>query len=321
MTENLLPHLACDAVLDKLKFPLWGMPKLDGVRGLNLTGPLIGRSLESHANVFATERYSKPEYIGIDGELCLGDITRESLCRDTSGFLTRQTEKPGKPIVSEDLCWWAFDYLRAEVLSKPYYRRYEALEKLVLGLARPALEIVPYVLLESVEDVLKNEIYYLSQGLEGMIIRDPEGMHKSGRATANECNYLRRKPWVIKEALVMEIEEAMQNNNEAKVNALGRTERSSHKENLTGKGMIGTLICKELEEGGGIIRVGPGKMKHKERERFFKTPELILGSVIKYKSLDHGRKDAPRMATFESIRALSDLDPALLAMVKAATFL
>ena len=318
---EILPHLACDADLKKLRFPLLGMPKIDGVRGLNLTGSLIGRSLEQHANVFATERYSKPEYVGVDGELALGDIRSQSLCRDTSGFLTRLTEKPGKPVVSEDLVWHSFDYLHTDVIDKPFYRRYEALEGLVRGLARPELEIVPYVVLNDLDALLAQEIYYLSEGLEGMILRDPEGMHKHGRATTTLGAYMRRKPWVIKEAVVLDIEEAMQNNNEAKTNALGRTERSSHKENLTGKGMVGTLICKELEQDGQIIRVGPGKAKHKEREAWFQTPELIKGQVIKYKSLDHGQKDKPRMATFESIRPLSDCDPVLLAFLKEATFL
>lgn len=318
---DLLPHLACDAKLEKLKFPLWGQPKIDGVRGWNPHGTLLGRSMESHANVFATERYSKPEYIGIDGELALGDITRSSLCRDTSGFLNRISAKPGKPIVDESLCWWAFDLLREDTLSKPYYRRYETLSTLVATLATPALEIVPYVVLESVDDLLKHEIYYLSQGLEGMILRDPEGMHKNGRATVTEGAYMRRKPWDFNEAIVLDIEEAMQNNNEAKTNALGRTERSSHKENLTGKGMVGTLICKVLDEDGAIIRVGPGKAKHGERKEWFEHPEMIVGQIIKFKFLNHGQKDAPRMATFESIRAASDCDPALLAFAKQATYL
>ena len=25
------PHLACDADIDKMKFPCWGFPKIDGV--------------------------------------------------------------------------------------------------------------------------------------------------------------------------------------------------------------------------------------------------------------------------------------------------
>ena len=36
------PHLACDADLTKLKFPLWAMRKIDGVRMLNIEGKAVG---------------------------------------------------------------------------------------------------------------------------------------------------------------------------------------------------------------------------------------------------------------------------------------
>lgn len=299
MTTKFKPHLATDADLKKLVFPLWGMVKIDGVRALNPEGKLVGRSLKAHANKYTTAKFSQPEYIGIDGEMAAGDANSLSLCRDTTSALNR---KEGEP----NITWWGFDMLRSDTLSLPYEERYEALKEVVATLARPELEIVPYVVLEDVESLLHHEMHWLEMGYEGMIIRNPKGMHKHGRATVKEGAYLRRKPWADAEALVLAIEEAMQNNNEAKVNELGRTERSSHKENLTGKGMVGSLVCKDLTTGV-VFNVGPGEMPHDARLYYWENKHLLEGHIITYKSLQTGVKDKPRMATFKNIRAASDM--------------
>jgi DNA ligase-1 len=288
-----------DADLKKLAFPIWMLPKIDGVRAMNPKGGLVGRSLKAHANKHVTETFSQPEYVGIDGEMAFGTATSASLCRDTTGALNR---KEGTPNVT----WWGFDMLRSDTMALPYEERYEALREQVASLHRTHLQIVPYIVAEDVDQLIRQEMDWLLEGFEGMILRDPKGMHKHGRATVKEGAYLRRKPWADAEALVLDIEEAMQNNNEAKINELGRTERSSHKENLTGKGMIGSLVCKDLTSGI-IFNVGPGEMTHEARLWHFNHPETIVGHIVTYKSLQTGVKDKPRMATFKNIRAASDM--------------
>lgn len=299
MTDKFKPHLACDADLTKLVFPLWGMPKIDGVRAMKPKETLVGRSLKPHANKHVTATFSKPEYTGIDGEMAYGLATSASLCRDTTSVLNR---KEGEP----DVTWWGFDMLRSNTIALPYEERYQALVEAVQGLNRHHLQVVPYVVLHDVDQLIQQEMDWLLEGFEGMILRKPKGMYKHGRATAKEGDYLRRKPWGDAEALVLGIVEAQQNNNEAKINELGRTERSSHKENLTPKGMVGSLDCKDLVSGV-VFNVGPGEMTHAEREYFFNHPDEIVGHIITYKSLLTGVKDKPRMATFKNIRAASDM--------------
>ena len=67
----------------------------------------------------------------------------------------------------------------------------------------------------------------------------------------------------------------MENQNEATINELGRTQRSTHQENLVGKGMVGGLVCK-MPETGLQINVGPGKMKHDKREYYWLHQDKLL---------------------------------------------
>lgn len=301
------PHLACDVDLEKLEKqleagPMMGFPKLDGVRGMHITGSMTGRSLKAHGNKFVTERYSDKLFEGFDGEFTFGDIQGDSLCRDTTSVMSRIE---GEPYVA----WNIFDYLHPDVIDMEYLDRYNALieywnEKFD-WMQLFNICIIPYIWLDTVESVLAFYQKCLDDGYEGIILRDPKGKHKDGRATVKVGAYMRMKPQSDKEVKVLRLVEAMENQNEAKTNELGRTERSSHKENKVGKGMVGMLVC--WDDVLGEIDVGAGKMTHDERTHFWNNPEEIVGKFIKYRSMDAGVKDKPRFARYISIRAESDM--------------
>jgi hypothetical protein len=299
---QLKPQLCCDFDESKLKFPLIAMPKIDGCRGINLEGNLTGRSLKPFKNKHVTAMFSKPEFTGIDGELAAGEWTNQSLCRDTTSAINRIVGTPG-------VVWWAFDYLPSHLLDKGYHERLVALETHVAGLNARGItniKVVPSCIVGSLAEIDAVEAELLGMGFEGVILRDIHGKHKSGRATASVGSYLRIKRFTDAEAVVLSINEAMQNNNEQKVNELGRSERSSHQENMEAKGMVGSLVCKCCETGE-TITVGAGDMDHTERKYYFDNQSEIVGKAIKYKSFRHGVKDKPRFPTFLSIRAAEDM--------------
>ena len=78
------PHLACDADIDKMKFPCWGFPKIDGVRLLNIEGNALARSLKPHECKFITNKYSNDLFAGFDGELTVGETTADDVLNKTS---------------------------------------------------------------------------------------------------------------------------------------------------------------------------------------------------------------------------------------------
>lgn len=303
VSKQFKPHLACDADLDKITYPIMVFNKLDGVRMLNVGGNAVGRSLKKFKNKKLTAFYSADVLTGLDGELCFGDITSESLCRDTTSVVNT--------IESEDVPdLYAFDYVPEEYVDIPYILRYKQLQASVDAWNEfygfPSIHIIPYTMAYSKGEVEALYAAALEAGYEGVVLRDPTAFHKSGRCTANEGAYIRLKPSADAEAIVLRLEEAEENLNEAVINELGHTERSSHKANKVGKGMVGTLICKDMVSGLEI-RVGAGKMSHEERTFYWLHPEKIVDSVIKYRSLMTGVKDAPRHARFIGFRALEDI--------------
>lgn len=310
------PQLACDINFDKVKWPLLQMPKIDGCRGLNHNGIFTGRSLKKFDNPFVTERFSGEQFMGLDGELAFGDWTSSSLCRDTTGFVNRKTAKPGKPTEGA-LDWWVFDYFGAGYDQKPYVERYAAATEIVHALDLPFVKIVPAILVFSEEKFRELDDYYLDQGFEGSIGRCPNEIVKPGRATVTKGNYLRLKQFIDFEVEIVGIVEAMENQNEAKINELGHTERSSHKENKVPKGMVGMYkgrVLKDVVHDGRLIAskdqvldIGPGCMTHDQRKAHFDSPALILGQIATAKLFPKGMKDKPRFPTIKNLRADADM--------------
>lgn len=296
---SIKPTLCCDYDESKLRFPLICMVKIDGVRGINLEGTLTGRSLKKHANKHTTAMFSKPQFQGIDGELVAGEWTSSSLCRDTTSAVNRIEGTP-------DITWWAFDFLDGLTIGLPYHERLSLLAAHVASINEPNVKVVPHVIVNSIEELNVFEEDALAQGFEGVILRDIYGKFKSGRATVREGSYMRIKRFTDAEAICLSIQEAMQNNNQKITNELGLSERSSHQENMTPKGMVGSLVCKCCETGETII-VGAGDMDHGMRKHYFENQGEIVGQIIKYKSFRHGVKSKPRFPTFLSIRAESDM--------------
>lgn len=300
---DIKPMLACDWDESRQRWPAIAQPKTDGVRGLNMSGVAIGRSMRPHSNVYTREFYSLARFAGLDGELAAAHECDPALCRKTVSALNTIT---GEPFT----LWWLFDYVTPETVALPYFQRRVMLVDRVARMqdegwpAAQHLRTVPSVVVGSLEEFLELEDHWLALGYEGGMLRDPQGRHKAGRCTVAEGLLLRVKRFVEEDAVVRVLVEGNTNGNEATVNALGRTERSTHAENMTPNGMVGSLVCytKDNKE----ITVSAGSMPHEDRVRYLQNPSLLLGKTIKYKHFPKGAKDKPRFPTFVSLRMESD---------------
>ena len=312
------PQLAEDAILDQVKFPCIVQPKIDGVRALNLNGTLTGRSLKPFEGFGITDYFSHKDFVGLDGEMTLGNKPNcgERLCSLTTGAMGRfqgVTEMP-------DLHWWVFDLIDENTRSKSYLRRYEMLSA-YLGDLRSAdrVHLVPMFMAMGPAELQGYISHYFDLGYEGTIIRNPKAPYKPGRATQKGQELWRVKPWADAEILVTGITEGEVNMNEAKKNALGRTERSSAKAGMVPNGQVGSIqgvlladfhcpiTGKLLFPKGLPVTVGSGEMTVAEAEYYFRNPNEIVGHIVKFKHMTHGVKDKPRFPTYMSHRLPQDM--------------
>ena len=293
------PMLACDWDEQKLRFPMMAQPKIDGVRGLNLEGKLTTRRLKPHANKFTTDFYSGDWTLGFDGEFCADSEVSPSLCRTTSSALRTIT---GTPFT----LWWLFDYITEQTINLTYLQRYVRLIDRISRLKDDRekwdhLRIVPYFTVMNYVELADIEKEWVSAGYEGVILRDPNGKYKQGRCTSRENNLLRIKRFEDAEAVVIAVQQGERNENEAQVNELGKTFRTTHAENMVPNGLAGSFICRDLERTKEFI-VSAGEIDHATRRAYWEDQSLIVGKTITYKHFPKGVKDKPRFPTFKCIR-------------------
>lgn len=311
------PLLADDWVESKLVFPLIGQPKIDGVRGLNMLGTMTGRSLKKFGNRYVTSRYSHSSLIGFDGEIAAERENHPDLCRLTSSALTSHAGEPW-------ILWWLFDYVTFETRKLAYGTR---LEQLIYRIAElqdeaphlfPHLRSIPWRWINSLEELIEFDNENLLNGMEGTILRDPNAPHKEGRSGKKPILW-RIKRFVDFEFRVHTIIEGEENQNEAQINELGNTFRSTHQANMVANGMVGAMlgtvigVVKDPTTGdvlfndGDEVRVGAGCLTHDQRRFYFANQAEFKAKVHKAKFFPKGIKDKPRFPTWQTFRDAADI--------------
>lgn len=287
------PMLAGQADLTTLMYPCFASVKLDGIRALIVEGRVVGRSLKEIPNTHVQKELGKDAYNGFDGELIVGSPTAKDCFRQTHSGVMSRTGEPA-------FRFWVFDHFSEP--NKPYMHRLgnvevqNPLEKLILKL--------PQKLIHSEEELSEFEALALQKGFEGVIIRGVNSPYKFGRSTTKEGHLLKLKRFVDDEATIVGFEEFMHNGNEAKTNALGLTERSSHKDNKTGMDKLGALV---VRYEGAIFNIGTG-FTDAQRKEIWNVREKLKGKTVKFKYFEVGIKDAPRHPVFLGFRDEVDMD-------------
>lgn len=299
--KNMKPMLGVAVnSFDKLTYPLLCSAKIDGVRCLIKDGVALSRSLKPIPNKYIQQWVKENAEIleGLDGELVVGNaFSPTAFNTTTSGVMTREGEPDFQYIVfdiwnslSENGSVVALDrYMKLKDISTDLPNRADVLLKKVIN---------------SPEGAKKYEEQLLEIGAEGMMVQGLHAGYKFGRSTVKEQKLLKVKRFTDSEYEVVGFEERMHNTNEAKVNAVGNTERSSHKENLVPCNTLGALILRAAD--GTTFNCGTG-FTDEQRDEIWKNRHSLGGKFAKIKSFEIGVVQKPRFPVFLGFRSEEDI--------------
>lgn len=295
------PMLAVEAG-DDIKFPVYASPKLDGIRAVIKDGKPMSRSLKIIPNKYVQSVLSNPLLNGLDGELVVGPPNAQNVMQSTtSGVMSYE----GEP----EFTFWVFDYWTSP--QTPFNSRLETLRENLARLIVTTdvgkhVEFLDQVLISTQEELDQYESYCLSCGYEGIMIRSPEGEYKYGRSTLRQGYLLKVKRFTDGEAIVTGFEELMHNANEAKVDNLGYTERSTCKANLEPMGTLGSLLVTDIETGIEF-KIGTG-FDAAKRQEIWDNKGKYIQQIAKYKHFANaGVKEKPRFPVWLGFRHKEDM--------------
>lgn len=273
----------------KLRYPVLVSPKLDGVRCIVWEGVAYSRNAKPLRNKFV-QAWAAGLH-NLDGELIVGPPTGGVVL----GRSMAVTAIEGEP----DFTFHLFDHIKAGLGFRARNSFIRAEARQVDGSDR--ISMVPHDIVTSPEGAQELEEKWLYKGFEGVMLRALDGPYKHGRSTLSEGWLIKVKRFTDGEAVVIGLEEAEENTNEAKKDELGRTKRSSAKAGKVGKGMVGTLIVKDKK--WGEMRLSPGIMTHAERvANWANGGKSLLGEVVHWRAFGYGVKDKPRFPRFYGLR-------------------
>ena len=296
------PMLASPTDGSKLTFPMLVSPKLDGVRCLIIDGVAMSRSLKPIPNKHVQKLFGRKELNGLDGELIVGPPTAKDVYnKTTSGVMSVEGEPAVKFYVFDDFS--AKDKVKQNLFGQEGHFEHRLLSAIRRITLEDNCKEVKHYKANNEADAGHYEAHFLTQGYEGMMLRLPSGPYKYGRSTAKEAWLVKLKKFDDSEAEIIGMTELMTNTNEAIRNELGHLERSSKKAGKKGKGVLGSLIVRDIKSKVEF-EIGTG-FTAAQREGIWKLNPI--GALVKYKSQPSGVKDKPRFPVFLGFRNTIDL--------------
>ena len=285
---------------DKLKFPLYATPKLDGIRCMVVDSVAVSRKFIPIANNHIRTTLSEDLLNGLDGELIVGPVNAENVFNQTTGAVMGNRVK--QPVFG----YYVFDdFLAPETAYRERQARLRAHMTQVKDVFPVCL--VQTKLCEDWSEVEAYESWALAEGYEGVILRSPDAPYKFGRSTKREQGMLKLKRFTDSEAEIIGFEELYRNTNEDIRDALGHAKRSTAQAGLVAGGTLGKLRCRDLTTGVEF-QIGMFKgLTAPEKQSMWDRQDEFLGKIVKYQHFSHGAVDLPRHSKFLGFRDPADM--------------
>ena len=277
--------------LDSLVFPLLASPKLDGIRAIINNNVVQSRNGKAIPNHYVQQLFGNSKFNLLDGELIVGPPNSDTCFRDTTSAVMSHS---GEPHVS----FYVFDWVNP---SLGFTDRIVMASN--IATKHSNMVMLTHTMVSSPAEVVAMEEQCLARGFEGLMLRSPRGLYKYGRSTMREQGLMKLKRFKDSEAVVVAVEERMHNANEATIDSLGYMERSTHKQNMVGRGDLGALIVRDLKTDVEFS-IGTGFDDAERAKLWVLRP---IGRIVKYKYFPTGSKDKPRFPVFMGFRDPSDL--------------
>lgn len=269
--------------------------KLDGIRCIVFGGVAYSRSLKRIPNlsIQAYVQYHAEAMEGMDGELIVGDKNAPDVFNQSTSGVMRIEGEP-------NFTFWVFDRWHPTANWLERYARlvnHSCLPKRV-----KLLEHFP-AWYDSDIDAFEAEM--LAQGAEGIMLRDTDAKYKCGRSGTKTPELQKVKRFVDNEFEIIGWEPKYTNTNEATVNELGRTARSTAKDGMVALDTMGSLILRTSK--GDTFSCGSG-MTDAIREDLWERREALMGQLAKVKYFDVGNGyNVPRFPVLVGIRHKDDM--------------
>lgn len=258
--------------------------KLDGIRCIihPRLGP-VTRNLKPIPNLYVRAKLKASWMPAFDGELIVGDPTNPASWNETSSGIMSEEGRP-------QFYYYVFDLVDcAPVMG--FKKRFDELTRIVNKEFRreaPFIRLLAHWPVRNVKTLRDHEATAVRAGYEGLMFRSLDGPYKWGRASRTEGYLFKIKRVKDHEAKIIGFTEKLHNANAATTNALGYTERTSHKANKIPMNTLGALVVTAKFDIPGSLfdtvqfEIGTG-YDDALRKRIWNERPKHMGRMVRFK--------------------------------------
>jgi DNA ligase-1 len=291
----------------RLQFPVLTSPKVDGLRCIILPDKgAVSRSFKPLPNAYfqkwVHDNMEALQYL--DGEIIIGSMKSPTLFNTTqSGIMSAGGEPDFQLYVFDDITDPSLGFADRFISAR---KRVDALHsQLRMSLT---LQMLDHRMCHNLQEVFHQEDLAVEEGYEGLMIRGPDNVYKSGRSTLKEGGLIKLKRFEDAEGTIVGYEPLMRNNNAPTTDNFGHQKRSSHKAGKVADDLLGKFILKIDGFDEPTVAVGSGFTEDQRRKYWEIRDELVANKeMVTFKYFPHGSKDAPRHPIFKGLRDRRDI--------------
>lgn len=274
----LAPNEIADVT--KVRFPIYVQPKLDGYRCIYKQGYMWSRSGKPFANKHIPQYFEN--VFGINGIVLDGEIYAPGYTFNQLQTIMNKHEAP----LPKGLKFFIYDAMavghwESNKCPKPYSERYKLLNEMVAEIADPQKVIsIANDKVDTSREIVELYKSYLKKGLEGAMLKDPEGLYRWKRVSVKSGEMLKVKPFKTVDLEIMGFYEG----------------EGKH------KGKAGGFI---VHFNGVAVRVGSG-LDDADREAVWNNKKDYLGKTIEVRYLEVTEDGSLRNNSFVRFREEKD---------------
>lgn len=281
------------------RYPMLASMKLDGNRCLIYDGKLLSRTMKEQPNrnlaghLKEVCAFSRKHNWIFDGEL----YSHERSFSELQSILRSHDAS-----IPDDVKFMCFDGMNKLDWDGPLGHGFHDRNSLVQEKWRDSdIPWQHFALLEqrmvwNPTDVHDYYDHAIRHGYEGLILRDPAGMYRHGRATVKQGIIFKIKAFDTLDAIVVGYEQQVEVNGTAErtTNEMGRTARTHKKADHHPVNCMGSLQVRD--EQGRLFSIGWGKgWDYAKRTELWHQRNSLVGRWVEVRHMVAGEKDLPRM--------------------------
>ena len=296
----------------RIKYPMFGSVKFDGIRCIILNGTLFSRYMKPFKNIQLTNYFSGLIEVSKYNNLVF-DMEIYDPNENNFGNIISYGSSLDKN-VPETVKGFIFDAIGAQEWeskqSKIFKHRYDILKNLDSLKTLANVSIVEQRLLNNAHESFNYFEECINNNQEGIMLRSPNGYYKYGRCSVRECNLLKFKKFVTIDGTILDVfvRNKMKDevkNGERKLNPFGNKEVIHTKDSFEESDIAGGFLVKFDNGIECKVNYGRGYDLESRRQHLLNKDNLI-GKRIEVSYMSHGMKDKLRLPTFIRFRPDQD---------------